>query len=240
MDRYEILKQTLPSILKHEFDEVIVVDSSGPEQRKKNEALCRGLGVRYYYKIGNREEARNFGVKSATGDWVSVRDDDVKLTELDMEALREVLALGDYDFFHGPGAKCVWLFKRDFFLKIGGYDVRLCSGDDFDITYRAYKYGKVCWVASDLGKTAEIEKTVKMHWKGLFNYSLTILAFFRKYPSLRVASATLHRPMRFWKELMEKRNRENLVKLVVTVAGTLLCPLYLVDYKFFNRLLLSI
>jgi len=237
MDRYEVLKQTLPSILKHGFDEVIVVDSSGHDQRKKNADLCRSLGVRYYHIFGNREEARNFGVEKATGDWVSVRDDDVELVELDMEVLRKILASGDYDFFHAS-AKCVWLFKRVFFLKIGGYDVKLCHGDDFDITYRAYNYGKVCKLAHDLGKTAEIKKTVKMHWKGVFSYSLSLLAFFRKYPSLRVALIIPYRPVYFWKELVRKRDNENLVKLIVTVAGTLLSPLYLMNHKLFNQVFL--
>lgn len=239
MDRYQILEETLPSLLKHEFDEVIIVDSSGPKQRKKNEELCRSLGVKYYHYVGNREEARNFGVHRAMGDWVSIRDDDLKLVELDMKTLREVLASGDYDFFHAPPAKCVGLFRRDFFLKIGGYDTKLCYGDDFDITYRAYKYGKACKLAQDLGKTAEIKKTVEMHWKGLFSYSLTFLVFFRKYPSLRAVLTNLHRPMYFWKELLEKRNKEDLVKFVVTIAGCLLSPLYLLDYEFFDKLLLS-
>ena len=237
MDRPEILRQALRSILEHDFDEVVVVDSSGPVQRKKNEKLCRNLGVIYHHMVGNREEARNFGVRMATSDWVSIRDDDVEIAELDMEGLRRVLASGDYDFFHAS-AKCVWLFKRAFFLRIGGYDVKLCSGDDFDITYRAYKHGKVCKLTKDLGKTVEIEKTVEMHWKGLFNYTLTLPAYFRKYPSLRIAFATVYRPVLFFKQTLLERRRGDLLKFVFSTIGALLSPLYLVDHKFFNELLL--
>jgi len=237
MDRYEILKQSLPLILKYDFDEIIVVDSSGPSQRYKNEELCRRLGVKYYHKLGNREEARNFGVGKAKGDWVSVRDDDIKLISLDMKTLREVMGK-DCDFIHAT-AKCVWVFRRDFFLKIGGYDTKLCIGDDYDITHRAYKYGKVCKLPHSLGETGEFKKAVKMHWKGMFSYSLTILTFFKKYPFLKFALLIPYRLFVVSKELMAKRTKDDFINFIVTVTGSLLSPLYLVNPKLFDKLLVQ-
>lgn len=237
MDRYEILKQSLPLLLKYDFDEIIVVDSSGPNQRKKNEELCRSFGVKYYYKLGNREEARNFGVEKAKGDWVTIRDDDIKLISLDMKTLREAMAK-DCDFIHAT-AKCVWVFRRDFFLRIGGYDPKLCIGDDYDITYRAYKYGKVCKLRHSLGETGEFKKAVKMHWKGMFSYSLTILTYFKKYPFLKFALLIPYRLFVVLKELMVKRNKDDFVKFIVTIAGSLFSPLYLMNHKLFRNILLS-
>jgi len=237
MDRYEILSRSLPLILKYDFDEVIVVDSSGPDQRRKNEELCRRLGVEYYHFVGNREEARNFGVEKATGEWVSIRDDDIKLISLDMKTLRDNMSSSNCDFIHAT-AKCVWVFRRDFFLKIGGYDTKLCYGDDTDITYRAYRYGKACKLNKPVGETGEFTKAVKMHWKGIFSYSLTVLAFFKKYPSVRGALAFPYGPVFFLRELLRKRTRGDLIKFFWTTAGSLFSPLYLAYPDFFNRLLL--
>ena len=226
-------------LLQHGFDEVVVVDSSGVEQRAKNRALCRQLGVRYYYMVGNREEARNFGVKRATGDWVSVRDDDTKLIELDMESLRKAVS-DAYDFMHTPSvSSCVWFFRREFFLKIGGYDTKLCSGDDYDITVRAYRYGRVLKTARDFGRTGQFEKTTKMHSKGIFSYGLTDFTLFMKYPSLRTAAIIPYRPFLFLRKIAEKRTKGNLVKLIMTTSGTMLSPLYYLTPRLFYNMLVS-
>jgi len=239
MDRYEILKESLPLILKYDFDEVIVVDSSGPNQRYKNEELCRRLGVKYYYRVGNREEARNFGVEKAKGEWVSIRDDDVKLLSVDLKTLHESMSSANCDFIHAT-ARCVWMFRKDFFLKIGGYDTKLCYGDDTDITYRAYKYGRACKLSKPIGKTGEFEKSVRMHWKGIFSYSLTILAFFSKYPSLRDALSAPYHPVYFLEELLRKRTKDDLIKFIMTTIGSLLSPFYVIRPDFFNRFLLNV
>lgn len=238
-NRHEVLKQSLPLLLKHGFDEVVVVDSSRASQGAKNKTLCRQLGVRYYHMIGNREEARNFGVRMATGDWVSVRDDDTKLIELDMEAMRKAVS-NDYDFMHTPPASnCVWFFRREFFLQIGGYDTKLCSGDDYDITMRAYEYGRVLKTARDFGRTGEFKKTTQMHSKGIFSYGLTDFTLFMKYPSLRTAAIIPYRPFLFWKRFMQKRTEGDFIKLIMTIAGTLFSPLYHLDSKLFYDILVS-
>jgi glycosyltransferase involved in cell wall biosynthesis len=238
-NRYEVLKLSLPPLLKHGFDEVVVVDSSGESQRAKNKALCRQLGVRYYHLIGNREEARNLGVKMATGDWVSVRDDDTNLIELNMEAMRKAIS-NDYDFMHTPPASnCVWFFRRDFFLQIGGYDTKLCSGDDYDITMRAYKYGRALITSRDFGRTGEFEKTTKMHSKGVFSYGLTDFALFMKYPCLRTAAIIPYRPFLFLKKLAQKRTQGDFIKLIMTSAGTLFSLLYHLDSELFYNILVS-
>ncbi len=238
-NRYEILKQSLPLLLKHGFDEVVVVDSSGPYQTHKNKALCEQLGVRYYHLIGNREEARNFGVKMTTGDWVSVRDDDTKLIMLDMEGMRKLLS-DNYDFMHTPPASnCVWFFRRGFFLKIGGYDTKLCSGDDYDITMRAYKYGRALITPRDFGRTGEFRKTTKMHTKGIFSYGLTDLTLFMKYPSLRTAAIIPYRPLLFLRKLMQKRTSAEFIKLIMVSAGTLFSPVYHLYPKLFYDVLVS-
>jgi glycosyltransferase involved in cell wall biosynthesis len=238
-NRYEVLKQSLPLLLKHGFDEVVVVDSSEVSQRAQNKALCRQLGVRYYHMIGNREEARNFGVRMATGDWVSVRDDDTKLIELDMEAMRRIIS-DDYDFMHTPlASNCVWFFRKAFFLQIGGYDTKLCSGDDYDITVRSYKCGRPLITARDFGRTGEFKKTTQMHSRGIFSYGLTDFTLFMKYPSLRTAATIPYRPFLFLKKLMHKRKRSDLFKLIMVSAGTLWSPLYYLTPELFYNVIVS-
>jgi len=233
MDRYEILKQSLPLIVKHGFDEVIVVDSSRSDQRKMNEELCRKLGAKYYYKAANRQEARNFGVEKAKGEWVWIRDDDVKLIDAGLETLREKMASKDHDFIHAGAF--VWIFRREFFLKIGGYDTKLCLYDDYDISFRAKKYGRECKLSKPIGLSGEFEKSVRMHWKGVFFYGLSFSNFVKKYPSLWSANLMPGLLAGLLKEFLQKRTKYNLLLLVLGTLGFLFSTLYFVNPRIFYK-----
>jgi len=147
MDRYGILKRTIPVLSRHSFYEIIVVDSSGAVDARKNKELCDKLHVKYYHFIGNREEAINFGAKKAKGEWIYIFDDDIVLEDFNLKIFEETVSK-DYDFIHGREGSYVWVFRRDFFLRIGGYDSNLCYGDDYDITVRAYRHGRGARVAN--------------------------------------------------------------------------------------------
>lgn len=223
-DRYEILIETIPILSKQGFYEIILVDSSNALEAAKNKKLCEKLSIRYYHFVGNREEARNFGVKKAKGDWVYIFDDDIVLDKFNWKIFNEV-AKGDYDFIHTKGACYVWIFRRNFFLKIGGYDPKLCYGDDYDITVRAYENGKPA--RSQLIKIGgSVRGTLKMRWMGTLYYSMTMLTFFRKYPTLKNALSIPYRPVFFLTKLAQKRTKENLIKFMLTTLGVLLSPFY--------------
>lgn len=230
VDRYEILKESLPLLLKQDFYEIIVVDSSGTIDAHRNRELCQRLGAKYYHKVGNREVARNFGANKAEGDWIYIFDDDVKLLNFDAKTFEEI-ASKDFDFIHSIG-HLVWLFRKNFFRKIGGYNTKLCYGDDYDITYRAHKHGKGAHV-SRLGKFGTpIKGKLKMRWKGIFYYGLTIFTLFKKYPSLKRALSIPHRVVFYWKKFMWKRTKEALVRFALTLIGVLLSPLYHLKVEF--------
>jgi len=234
LDRYEILKQSLPSILKHGFNEVIVVDSSGPNQRYKNEKLCRRLGAKYYYKEANLQEAKNFGAEKAKGEWLIFRDDDVMLIDAGLETLQEKMASEDCDFIQGT-AKSVWIFRRGFFLKIGGYDTKLCLYEDADIASRAKKYGKACKLSKSPGKTRELVKSVKMHWRQDFFYGLSFPNFFKKYPSVRSALVIPDYMAGLLRVFLQTRNGYSLLMFLLSTLGFLFSTLYFVDSRLFYK-----
>ena len=226
LDRFEILKESLPLLLKQGFCEIIVVDSSGPIDARKNRELCQRLGAKYYHKVGNREVARNFGTDKADGDWIWIFDDDWKLLDFDTRTFEE-FASKDFDFIHSMW-HYVWLFRRDFFQRIGGYDTKLCYGDDYDITYRAHKQGKGAHIGK-LGKFGTpIKGNLKMRWKGIFSYGLTVFTFFMKYPSLKSALSIPYRIVYYWREFMWEETEDNFIRFALTLIGTLLSPLYYV------------
>lgn len=214
-------------IAKQGFDEVIVVDSSSPGQRYKNEELCRELGVKYHYRAANRQEARNFGAEMAKGEWVWFRDDDVKLIDAGLESLREEIASKECDFVHAA-AKAVWIFRRDFFLEIGGFDTKLCLFDDYDMAFRARKYGKGCKLSQPLGKTAEFEKNAQDHLKATFFYGLSFPNFFKKYPSLRSSLSIPDYIAFLLGEFLRARTRYNLIMFLVGTLGFLSSTLYFI------------
>jgi len=230
MDRHDILKETLPILFKHGFHEIIVVDSSGTEDTLKNMELCKKFHAKYYHFIGNREEARNFGVQKAKSEWVYIFDDDILLQKFNWKLFEEITTK-DYDFIHAKGGSYVWIFRRDFFLRIGGYDPNLCYGDDYDITVRAFKHGKAAYI-TNIGKFGTpITGTLKMRWKGALYYSMTMLTFFAKYPTFRIALSIPYRPAFFLQKLVQNRTRENLTKFMLTTLGTLLSPLYHIKHS---------
>jgi len=228
MDRYEILKETLPKLCRHGFYEIIVVDSSGPVDAFKNRKLCEKLRVRYYHFVGNREEARNFGVEKARGEWVYIFDDDGNLEEFNWRVFNDV-ASRSYDFIYRKGCY-VWIFRRDFFLKIGGYDPNLCYGDDYDITVRAFKCGKGARITNLTKFGVPVQGSLKMRWKGTLYYGMSMLSFFAKYPTLKHALSVPYRPVFFLKKFFQERTWENLIKFGLTTLGVILSLFYYLKY----------
>lgn len=231
LDRFEILKESLPLLMKQGFYEIIVVDSSGPIDARRNKELCQRLGAKYYHKVGNREVARNFGAEKADGDWIYIFDDDIRLLNFDMKTFEEI-ASKDFDYILFIGGRFVWLFRKDFFQKIGGYDTKMCYGDDYDITYRARKQGKRADMPELRTFGTTINGSLKMRWKGILFYGLTMFTFFRKYPLLRRALSMPHRIVYFWREFMWERTKDSLIRFALTLIGVLLSPLYHLSVSF--------
>jgi glycosyltransferase involved in cell wall biosynthesis len=225
MDRFEILKQTLPSVATQGFHEIIVVDSSKAEANKIRE-LCRSLGVKYYHRVCNREEARNFGVEKASGDWVYILDDDCFIESFNLKKFERLA--GTFDFIIDSPQGYAWIFRKSFFSKIGGYDVKLCYGDDYDITARAFEHG--IGGLAKLGAGYHVKGELKMRWKGIFYYGLTMLTFWRKYPrrtqALNSPLSIPYRAFVFFRDFIHLRTRESFHKFILTLAGVLFSPIY--------------
>ncbi|MHA1410656.1 MAG: glycosyltransferase family 2 protein [Candidatus Odinarchaeia archaeon] len=229
MNRYEILSKTLPILAERGFDEIIVVDSSGRKDAEKNKKLCQKLNVCYHWFTGNREEARNFGVKKAKGNWIYIFDDDLVLLKFNWELFEEI-ASKKYDFIQPKTNRCVWIFRKDFFIKIGGYDPNLCYEDDYDITFRAYKNGRGIRVDGLTESGKPIRGNLKTRWRGALIYSMSMGSFFVKYPTLRRALSIPYRPIVFLREFFKQRTKENFTKFMLTMFGVLLSPIYYLKY----------
>jgi glycosyltransferase involved in cell wall biosynthesis len=183
-DRFWALRQLIPSVAKAGYDEVIVVDSSGEEQQVLNETLCHAFGIRYVFIEANREEARNLGAGMAASEWIYFLDDDGLIPKrINKETLPK-----SADFISEGSEDLIWTFRREFFLKIGGYDETLCIGDDADITSRARAAGRAGILPKGLMLEASIVKRLPSDdvvdlFRNSFLYGSSKFAYFSKHPS---------------------------------------------------------
>ncbi|OGH20054.1 MAG: hypothetical protein A3D74_03985 [Candidatus Levybacteria bacterium RIFCSPHIGHO2_02_FULL_37_13] len=149
------------SIRQQKFDgtlEIILVDNNSED---KTVEIAKKLVDKIIIAGPERSTQRNVGAKSAHGDWLLFLDADM---ELSRNVIEECLSLTKNRIVtpiititeQGKGAtfwgkalalerNCYqytfWLqaarfFPKKFFLKVGGYDVNLVAGEDWDITER--------------------------------------------------------------------------------------------------------
>src|SRR3990167_1579233 len=81
-NRPEFLEHAIESVIQQTFRdfEIIVVENGNPNQDAKvvvNRFLNSGVVVRYFYETKpNPVQARNVGVRHATGEYIAFLDDD--------------------------------------------------------------------------------------------------------------------------------------------------------------------
>jgi hypothetical protein len=141
-DRSYHLTRRIPVWKKQGLDAIIVVDSSlDPAHRKANEELCKRHGARYLYATVNRSRARNLGAAVAGGSWVFFADDDLWGYAIFHREVMDRYAL-EYDWLKAADSQVIHIFRRDFFLRLGGYRENLVLGEDEDLAVRARAQGK--------------------------------------------------------------------------------------------------
>lgn len=157
-----IRAQTYPSI------ELIVVDNFSTDATVD---IAKRLADRVYQQGPERSAQRNRGAKEATGEWVVFIDSDMVLTEnviADCVAVASESVTGviipEESFGEGFWAQCKKLersfyvgvdgieaarfIRRDVFDRIGGYDEEMVSGEDWDLSQRVAKQGKLARTGS--------------------------------------------------------------------------------------------
>lgn len=187
----------LDSIQKQSYDpiQLIVVDNFSSDETPQ---IAKRFTKHVYQKGPERSVQRNYAVDKAEGEYVCIIDSDMNL---EANVIAECVAAMEGDghisgvvipeesFGEGFWAKCKQLersfyvgvpymeaarfFRKDDFLELGGYDTKMVSGEDWDLSQRIESKG-------DLGRTESfihhneghisLFKTIKkkLYYAGLF------------------------------------------------------------------------
>ena len=236
LNRHHLLKRRLPLIAAAGFDEAIVVDSTRAERETQaTRQLCERLQARYLNIPAGRSRARNIGASIAHGKWVFFCDDDgYVITCIDRQRINDLE--DKFDILTFPG-HLAWIFRRSFFIELGGYNESLIAGEDDDLSRRARSSGRetsaIGFIEGRLVPLDEQERA-KDQWRRLRNqveYGMTMAAFAREHPSPRsVVLATFRRAL----DCLEPGNQDRMVVGVSMVfllfVGIMVSPFYLAWY----------
>ena len=154
-----ISKQSYPNI------ELIVVDNNSCDNTKE-------IARRYTEKVFNygpeRSAQRNYGVTKCSGIYVIIIDSDMELTinvvrscidEIGKDPTLQGIVIPEESFGEGWWARCKWLersfyvgvewmeaarlFRKFAYEQVGGYNEKMVSGEDWDLSQRISRLGKM-------------------------------------------------------------------------------------------------
>ena len=148
--------------------ELILVDST--RATDKTLEVAKNLGVKTYKYGKERSAQRNYGASKSKGEYVLILDADMKLSpSVVSDCVKSgfsALVIPEKSYGQSYWAKCKALerncyigdpqieaprlFRKDIFIKAGGYDTKMVSGEDWDLRERVKK----------LGKTGRIDKFI--------------------------------------------------------------------------------
>lgn len=145
--------------------ELIVIDNNSTDQTK---AIAQQFTPNVHNKGPERSAQRNFGVSIAKGKYVAIIDSDMELSQhviasavakMQQDPDIGALVIPEESFGSSFWAHCKqlersfyvgvsWMeaarfFTRDIYLTLGGYNERLISGEDWDLSQRAGKISKL-------------------------------------------------------------------------------------------------
>ena len=167
----EFLDACLESIADQTYKniEIIVVDNSSTDDTKD---IAKKYTKKVYNKGPERSPQRNYGVSKASGEYVLILDSDMQPAPVVVaEAVDAINANGiagviipEESFGEGFWAQCKklemsfyvgvdWMEAARFFRKVdyeklGGYNIELISGEDWDLSKRMAKLGKLSRTSS--------------------------------------------------------------------------------------------
>ncbi|MCK5123105.1 MAG: glycosyltransferase [Candidatus Pacebacteria bacterium] len=163
----EFLEECLKSIKNQSYQdiEIIVVDNNSTDDTKE---IAKQYTNQVFNKGPERSAQRNFGVRQAKGDYVLIIDSDMKLSENVIASCAEKIKSDDKikgiiipeeSFGVGFWAKCKklersfyvgvdWMeaarfFDKNIYEKAGGFDENITGGEDWDLSQRVEKFGKI-------------------------------------------------------------------------------------------------
>lgn len=203
------IEEALKSIKKQTYKsiEIIVVDQLSKDHtlsivQKFTHKIYSTSGDKFY---SAPPVSRNLGAKNSKGKYLLHMDSDMQLSKNvveecvnKLEKNPEILAIKihERDIGNGFWSKAKMLerkfyvgfdlieaarfIRRDIFFKLNGYDERLRSGEDWDLSQRIEKFGTVSDIDSrilhNLGKMNYLYQIKKK-----FNYGLTLNQILKKH-----------------------------------------------------------
>lgn len=206
--------------------EIIVVDNQSTD---KTVEIAKRLGVRVFQAGPERSAQRNFGAKKAKGKVLFFVDADM---EVDKKVISQAINLLEKDssikailvpeisvgenywarvralerscYLGEPTIEAARIFDKKTFLKIGGFDENLIAAEDWDITNRIKKLGKIGRVKAGIihheGKLSLIA-----HLKKKYYYAKHIKFYTQKHPEMFKVQSKMGRIRIFaknWKKLI--------------------------------------
>lgn len=106
IDEVRDLTDSLLAQSSHNFELILVEDgSTEPCRNVAEEALAKGLDVKYYYKDNEgRSIARNYGIGRSQGEWLIFFDSDCVIPPTYFAELERLVSENPYDCYGGPDA----------------------------------------------------------------------------------------------------------------------------------------
>ncbi|MBI2326783.1 glycosyltransferase [Candidatus Curtissbacteria bacterium] len=200
------LERLLSSLKKQSFGdfEMIVIDNFSKDQTRK---IAQNYTKLVFQKGPERTVQRNFGLTKAKGKYVLFVDADMQLEPTVLEecsnlmdrnpklagivideiskgstflskvkALEKQLATGEETI------EAARFFRKKDLLKIGGYDEKLISGEDWDLSQRMAKFGPFGRIKSKIYHFEN--QSIWQDIKKKYYYAKNIGPYIRKYPKL--------------------------------------------------------
>jgi len=203
--------------------EIVVVDAFSRDGTRK---IAEAFGAKILETGVNRSEARNIGAEKSRGWFVFFVDSDMELIPSVVEECISKIGEGfcgvivpEISVGKGFWAKCKALekscyigddtieaarfFKKCVFDGVGGYDLELEAGEDWDLNHRVkragYRIGRVnAFIKHDEGRLS-LQKTILKK----YHYGKTLQSYRTKNPEEAKQQSMLIRPafVRNWRAL---------------------------------------
>lgn len=166
-NNYETLDACLKSIAKQTYNpiELIVVDNNSSDDTKN---IARKYTTLVFNKGPERSAQRNFAVHKATGKYITIIDSDMELSPgvisdcvqtVKNHSGIQALIIPEESFGKGFWAQCKqlertfyvgvdWMeaarfYNKQLYIRLGGYNEHLISGEDWDLSQRAAEKTKL-------------------------------------------------------------------------------------------------
>lgn len=163
----EYIEKCLESVKNQTYQniEIIVVDNNSTDNTKE---IAKRFTEKVFNKGPERSAQRNYGVDNSQGEFVLIIDSDMVLSEKIIESCIDIiknnnkivgLIIPEESFGEGFWAQCKklersfyvgvdWIeaarfFRKDVYQKVGGFNEKMISAEDWDLSQRIEVEGKI-------------------------------------------------------------------------------------------------